>query len=492
MIGTSTSEYLFIRACVFFLRAITPLCLLYWVARFVRPAACRAPVIIDRWTASEALFYLLFYVPRKYHLLQRAALHPPALSRDKRWRLFERCSTNIPDYERYLRGWFNDAPLSEIKRENVKEFLTWAFLNTGDVGEMSDDEFEGYIRDIEKRLGSEIETGRGNAKCLRLSLDKVSVSHRSLIWYLCVFVVDTIASARLSYYKFLYYRTSHRHFFSVFPLRPHNLFAKNRTPSNSITYWYRPHTSAKKLPIVFIHGIGIGLYPYVNFLREINACSTSIGNDDVGIIALEIMPISFRITSPVMQKEQMCAEINRILNAHGWDKFILASHSYGSVISTHMLHDPTTSPKIASVLLIDPVTLLLHLPDVAYNFMSRKPARANEHQLSYFASKDMGVAHTLSRCFFWSENILWKDDLAGRDATVSLAGRDLIVDAQTVGAYLVDRHLKAVDDSWKERRWVGKGVDVLWFAGLDHAQVFDGLADRAKLIDVLKEYCKRR
>lgn len=184
MIGTSPSEYLFIRACVFFLRAITPLCLLYWVARFVRPAAFRAPVIIDLWTAAEALFYLLFYVPRKYHLLQRAALHPPALSRDQRWRLFERCSTNIPDYERYLRGWFNDAPLSEIKRENLKEFLTWAFLNTGDVAEMSDDEFERYIRDIEKRLGSEIETGRGNAKCLRLSLDKVSMSHRSLIWYL--------------------------------------------------------------------------------------------------------------------------------------------------------------------------------------------------------------------------------------------------------------------------------------------------------------------
>ncbi|KAH7053500.1 hypothetical protein B0J12DRAFT_58231 [Macrophomina phaseolina] len=121
-----------------------------------------------------------------------------------------------------------------------------------------------------------------------------------------------------------------------------------------------------------------------------------------------------------------------------------------------MLHAPDIAPKIRSILLIDPVTFLLHLPDVAYNFIARNPTRANEHQLSYFASKDMGVAHTICRCFFWSENIMWKEDLADRDVTVSLSGQDLIIDARTVGAYLLGEDLSEPKKTWNERPRTGK------------------------------------
>lgn len=165
---------------------------------------------------------------------------------------------------------------------------------------------------------------------------------------------------------------------------------------------------------MFIHGIGIGLYPYVNFLSQINRTGKTrdeIG--DIGIIAIEIMPVSFRITGAALEKNQMCLEILRILRYHGWRECILASHSYGSVISSHLLHCLETSELLGPVILIDPVSILLHLPDVAYNFTARRPVRANEHQLhcelkladchriadllSDFASMDMGVAHTLGR-----------------------------------------------------------------------------------------------
>lgn len=43
--------------------------------------------------------------------------------------------------------------------------------------------------------------------------------------------------------------------------------------------------------------------------------------------------------------------------------------SYGSVITTHLLHMPQIAQKIGSMLFIDPVSFLLHLPDVAYNFV---------------------------------------------------------------------------------------------------------------------------
>ena len=99
---------------------------------------------------------------------------------------------------------------------------------------------------------------------------------------------------------------------------------------------------------------------------------------------------------------------------------------------------------VSSTLFIDPVSFLLHTPDVAYNFTVRKPRRANEWQLWYFASKDPGVAHTLGRRFFWSENVMWKEDVEdlvreGKQVAVSLGGRDLIVNTAAVRRYLADR-----------------------------------------------------
>jgi hypothetical protein len=168
-------------------------------------------------------------------------------------------------------------------------------------------------------------------------------------------------------------------------------------------------------------------------------------------------------------------------------------HSYGSVIATHLLHTPQIAEKIESMLFIDPVTFLLHLPDVAYNFICRKPVRANEHQLYYFASKDMGVSHTLSRRFFWSENILWKEDIRDHRATVVLGGRDLIVNTEAVRTYLTaDEAAKPDLSHQKEGAWKGDGLDVLWFPELDHAQVFDKKSTRLRLVNIVRSYCERK
>ncbi|KFY03303.1 hypothetical protein O988_01574, partial [Pseudogymnoascus sp. VKM F-3808] len=286
---------------------------------------------------------------------------------------------------------------------------------------------------------------KGSARSIRLTLDKVDCLHRSLLWYLCVSVVDTITHWSMFHNGFHFHRTSIARFFTLLPLRPLTLLSTCRSPAKHITYWYRPHSSKTRLPVLFIHGIGIGLYPYTNLLRDLNNTTESSGDDaGVGIIALEIMPISSRITHPALEEDVMVREIQAIVKHHDWSRFILVSHSYGSIISTHLLKSPLTAPLICRIVLVDPVSFLLHLPDVAYNFTARQPVRANEYMLWYFGSKDMGVAHSLARGFFWSQNIVWKEDLGvegengveGRDVTVVLSGRDLILDTEAVRQYL--------------------------------------------------------
>jgi hypothetical protein len=112
----------------------------------------------------------------------------------------------------------------------------------------------------------------------------------------------------------------------------------------------------------------------------------------------------------------------------------------------------------------------------------------------------MGVSHALSRHFFWSENILWKEDIANHRVTVVLGGQDLIVNAVAVKAYLLGENSRQSEKIAKVDKWVngdreglpwkGDGLDVLWFPSLDHAQTFDRRRTRKRLTDAVRRYCE--
>ncbi|KAI9684195.1 MAG: hypothetical protein M1829_003465 [Trizodia sp. TS-e1964] len=521
MIGTSVTDYWLIRTSIALLRAITPLSILYCLAGPIFLPVSFPFFLCGIWPFAESCFYLFAYLPRRYYL-QRHCTHPPLASYDERQKLFALCQENIPDPEVYLSKWFLDSPLENIKRENVKEFYRWAFLNTADASPEFDEEMESYVDRLETNLGRKIEPGRGSATCLRLTIDKVKMQSRPLIWYLTVFAVDNYTHFSMLRHGFQYYRSPMTSIPKVFPFRPQVVLTSHVSPVKTLSYWFRPHTSKTKLPIVFLHGIGIGLMPYVPFLAALNKHhKPGMADEDdgeVGIIAVEILPISFRITHSAMVKEEMCRQLYTIIQHHGFDKFLLAAHSYGSVITTHLLKTPEIRPHIASLVLIDPVTILLHLPDVAYNFTYRQPRRANEWQLWYFATKDMGVAHSLARSFFWSQNILWREDIAELPTTIFLGGRDLIVNTHTVAGYLTGQRgaangyvdvepsgggdgngtgtgpeISMVEEDWKDDAagWESKdgALKVVWCEMLDHAQAFD---DTQRWLPVLVDEVRRR
>ncbi|KAI1420276.1 hypothetical protein F5Y12DRAFT_137758 [Xylaria sp. FL1777] len=531
MIGTSFSEYVFIRISIFVLQYTTPICLVYLLTLATLKGAGGAlswsGKIVIGYSIIDTLYAFLIFYPYNRRL-KHAAEHPPLLPRAERRALFVRCLGNIPDVSSYLQTWFLGANESDIRKDNVREFLSWAFFDRHPGNETATelDELDEYLVEIEKRIGYQIEPGRGNAKSLRLTLDEIEVRYRSVLWYFIVGTVDLITHSQLSRQGFRYYAQPKSHLRSVIPLRLQSLFARRQSVSQ-LSYWYRPHTSKDKLPLVFLHGIGIGLWPYTRFLSNLN--EISIEDDQIGIIALEYLPVSARLTNAPLSQAEFLSQITLLVNAHGWDQFAVLGHSYGTVLATHMLKSPDLSPRIQSIVLVDPVCILLHLPDVAYNFTRRKPRRANEYLLWYFASMDPGVAHCLGRHFFWKDNIAWKEDLIQiaekpptngeinsivpskkartRRVAVCLAERDLIVDTRTVLQYLVnDGDWKSTDSVLRKNGGVDtqhpvanlrkghferNGIEVVWFDGLDHAQAFDGKESSARLVAVTRRTCAR-
>ncbi|CAF3453344.1 unnamed protein product [Fusarium graminearum] len=502
MLGTSFDEWVFIRLSIALFR-YTPLFYIFliFILPLLQPVSVVFPTVCVLLAAllAECVFYLFIYRPFLGRL-KRNAVYPPELSRQDRKALFERCFENVSSPEIYLKWWFLDADPDEIRRDNVREFLLWAFFEKPDGKgllaedeEMVEEEVEHYLVLLENRLGRPFEDGRGNAKSLRLTLDGITTTYRSLLWYLIIFFIDQFTHFALRWHGFEFYRRPRSSALRVFPPRPQELLPGQQSPSSQISYWHRPHTAQDKLPVVFFHGIGVGLSTYIGFLAGIY--DTGDKKRSVGVIAVETLPISFRLTPAIPDKREFLSQMTAILEHHHWDKFALVSHSYGSVLTTHILHDSRLKHRVPSVVLIDPVTIMLHLPDVAYNFTRRKPKRANEWQLWYYASTDPGVALCLGRYFFWRENILWKEDLVGtqddgrhtRHAAVALAGRDLIVDTAAVAEYL------GVDLEMRTRSLVAEshnGVEVVMFPKLDHAQVFDDRTSRDSVIQMIKSRCE--
>ncbi|KAL9008791.1 MAG: hypothetical protein Q9173_006117 [Seirophora scorigena] len=465
MIGESASAYLFIRLFVALLRTIAPLGIAYCFLHLVLPHHVGVPRYLEITAVAECSTSLFSF------------LGDP--------------SCNVPSSIRRLfpaRQGENFFPQPDVRRENVKTWFCWAFMNRGTWDKAEDDELEEYVRQTETVAGERIPPGRGEVKSLRITLDDFTALHRPLMWY--IFMVggyDLIAHIYLTFHSFHLHRRPLTHLLNEFPPRPLSLLSRHVTPARKLTYYHHPHTSTTHLPVVLIHGVGIGLHTYMRLMSEFVSASSGT----IGFIALEIMPISFRLTHAPMRRDELCAEILAVLDHHGYERFVVEGQSFGTIVAAQMLRHAAIGPHVASLVLLDPVAFPLHLAEMAYNFTRRPPRTANQHQLCYFASTDIGIAHTLARCTFWSESILWKEELEGRRCTVVLGARDIVIAAEQVGRYLTRAEgVRAVadkredEDGWKRRGWRGKGIDVLWFEENDHGEIIDTREGREVLIRV--------
>jgi hypothetical protein len=188
MIGTSPAEYIFIRACILFLHNIIPVSVLITIRLLFRPFLPQSvrcyhiPLLVEAWLVAEAVFFTVVFLPLQYRL-QRSAIYHEPMSQEQREKLFRYCNKNVVDPEKYLSRWLMVAEGGHIKRENVKDFIRWAFFHPVQALEQHEPEVEAYTRDTEKLFGRELPLGKDNVKNLGRMLNEVDALHRSLLWY---------------------------------------------------------------------------------------------------------------------------------------------------------------------------------------------------------------------------------------------------------------------------------------------------------------------
>ncbi|KAF2477191.1 uncharacterized protein BDR25DRAFT_251793 [Lindgomyces ingoldianus] len=473
LVGQSTAEYILIKTIIYFFSYLGLLCILYFYLALsiggVRVIAHPVSIFIESIGAIEILWYLVWFLPYRRYLHKQRAAFPPRLSRYERQRLFRKSLETTADIELFTRKWMGGAHLDDIRRENIKEWMLWALFNREGSPAEDDEELEAYLFEIEEKLGWAVKPGWGPAKSLRLNFDRFEVTHRSLIYYLFVGCVDFATTIILMISGFRFYRQPRSAFLKSFPLRPMTLLAPKQSVTPSISYFFRQHKSTKHRPVVLAHGVGIGLAPYVPLLLQIPK--------DIGVLAIEIIPISSRITTALPHAADLMREIGDIISHHKLDDFVFVGHSYGTFLTSLFLKSSLLESRMHSIILLDPVAVLLHLPDMAYNFTRRKPVEANELQLWWAAQTEPDIAFTLGRRFCWREHIVWREDLLSRTTTVIMGGRDTLVNADAIASYITRGDLAWTwedREDWRRSRysWTGQGLELVWLEGYDHGQSF--------------------
>jgi pimeloyl-ACP methyl ester carboxylesterase len=114
--------------------------------------------------------------------------------------------------------------------------------------------------------------------------------------------------------------------------------------------------------MLFMHGITPGWAMYMHFVEALAGNRTVILID---LDAIKLESLTFRMPIP----NSFCVDVMDILHRHQIAKVSVVGHSFGSITSGWLVN---RYPSVVSHLtLVDPVSLLLALPDVAFKFLYR-------------------------------------------------------------------------------------------------------------------------
>ncbi|KAI7828059.1 Alpha/Beta hydrolase protein [Gamsiella multidivaricata] len=241
--------------------------------------------------------------------------------------------------------------------------------------------------------------------CIRLSLDPVLATHRPLVYYVLLWLANAFAGIVLKTCGFMRYDTTLEkgHDFVSSNKVVYEASQNTRCPPD-LAYWYRcPTNPQNEVPLVFIHGIGIGLIQYIHLIVALTYVSRPL-------ILIEVPYVSSQLfQTDCMTPDETYFAIERILKTHGHPKATFMGHSLGTMLCAAVCRaSSASSPKsiVAGLVLVDPVCFLTH-HSIAHNFAYRTPVTASQLVMDLFAAREIGTSWYIMRRFCWNQSVMF-------------------------------------------------------------------------------------
>jgi pimeloyl-ACP methyl ester carboxylesterase len=312
---------------------------------------------------------------------------------------------SVPDPKEFFQSWFKGLNFNEISKTDTMEFVSGLNFNRK-VDKLTLDQLNicvGYLAKLEQSLGCEFSTSEQIHPFTSLTQDPVEMMYRPWIFYGITNGIDIVVRVILHSKNFV--RTDYGHIIS-----------------------YISEGTSEELPIVFFHGLGVGIALYLSFLTKLISKFP-----DRTFIFFENPAIAMRGKFTHCLPRKFADYIATICSDLKITKIYAISHSFGTFTSCWL--DKFYPSLIEQRIFIDPVCFSLWNPHTMNTFLYRKPVLAHHYVFTYIISREPGTQIYLRRYFAWIQNTYFTPQLP-KNSAIFLAEKDEIVDCKYVSKYM--------------------------------------------------------
>lgn len=306
----------------------------------------------------------------------------------------------------------SSAILEGVTRGNAADMLTYGFFYRSRE-QLPAGAGEAMVARLEKAWGREFAPGKANPdlKLMAHLREPVRAHWRPLAFYLGTEVIALAKHCAM--------------------LAAGWKAGKTATTTGGATYYTYGDVSSNSAttpPILFCHGVGLGLAPYVPLIQRLAATGRPV-------IAVEFKHLAMRWTRRVPTVEDAGTELASILKQLDVPRIDAIGHSFGTFFLARLLR--TRPELVRTIALFDPVCCCMWTGDLVSSFVYR-PHASRTGKVTWLIARDLHAAAAVSRNFFWSDYELWPQDLEklGKRVLLAVGGRDDLVPSAHVAATL--------------------------------------------------------
>lgn len=343
---------------------------------------------------------------------------------------------------KFLSGWFLGADPLQIRHDNLVEWVCcMAFAREPQsVSTSQQQEAQAMAEEVCTCFGFKPASGYNSDLRFQFFFrEPLFFLHRSCLQYVLTSMLPRLAVACV--------------FRMLFGLR------RECCKSTGIHYWWRASSysgESQQSDLLFFHGL-CGFTGYIPLLAGLLLRSSR------GAVLVETEDVSQCLNferrasrAGIMEAvKEGLLKLKLARGSHSQGRCIVLGHSLGSCAVAWVLDELRGTGLIAGAVLIDPVSILLPLPDVAFGFLYRVPHTAFDWLCFLWCSTEPGISFYFRRRFFWYNNMLKPEHLEGVPTLLCISAVDKLVPSETVRAYAVNFMPKATIRWWEGTEHTG-------------------------------------
>lgn len=378
---------------------------------------------------------------------------------------------------------------SWLQRGNLEEWVAHYFLRDARPASMTRREKEELDRLVDMVLDSfgllQLPGGSNPAvKCHKLVTDPLNVNHRPLWMYGCTSVLCPLITNQVM-----------------------TALGFERERIGGLVYWKRgcrkdvqPAADVTgQMPLVFVHGLGVGLVPYYLLLYRLSQRHSG------EFFVPEFPFLAMAPWENVPSAREVVAQMQDMLMANGHTAAHFAGHSFGAVVIGWVMKMSPSSVIITT--LMEPANFLLMKSDSLCTLLHGIPKTCYEKFIQFCAFRELFTMNLLCRNTFWEQSSIWPEEIHV-PCIIELAGDDHIVSSLFVRR-LLEHERQARRQARKQQpkkamRGTGSAVelsamlkaaqqprvndiDIMWCDGFLHGEILFRPQSQDQLFEKMKQ-----